>query len=65
MEQYLREFFEGNYDSYEQLPLLTLYYLAQNHVKEGSIVFPDNLRQGETSIYGDKYDLDKDEDIHL
>lgn len=63
MEQYLREFFEGNYDSYEQLPLLTLYYLAQNHVKEGSIVFPDNLRQGETSIYGDKYDLDKDEDI--
>lgn len=63
MNRYLQEFFEGNYVSYDELPLLTAYYLARNHVKDGQIIFPDNFRQGESSLYGDRYDLDPEEDI--
>lgn len=63
MQEYLTDFFEGNYSSYDELPLLTLFYLARNHVKDGDLIFPDNFRQGESSIYGDKYDLDPERDI--
>lgn len=62
MQSFLSTFFEGNYASYNDVPLLTLFYLAQNHVKTGDIVFPDNIRQGESSIYGDTYDFDVDRD---
>lgn len=63
MQSFLTGFFEGNYASWKDIPLLTSFYLAKNHVKEGGVVFPDNIRQGETSLYGDKLDLNVEQDV--
>lgn len=50
-QTFFQDYWADNYESLEDVDLLSVLYLLYNHVYEGSIVFPDEILAGEIQTY--------------
>lgn len=62
MGRFFDTFFQG-YDSYDDLPDLTAYYLLQNHQIAPLLLFPETIEGEYVTAWGDPYRIKPDEEI--
>lgn len=62
MDRFFDSFFEG-YESYDDLPDLTAYFLLQNHQVAPSLLFPETIEDGYVTSWGDVYRIKPEEEV--